>query len=262
MSASQRRAVSMWSLRVFGFVFSVAVCGFVFAEQKAGQPALPEVSAAVPALLVATPEVQSVGHSEVAVPAPRISRAALLASQARTPAKVVTRAAFTSVQVNTDALGANIVGDAANEPSIAVDPTDPSRLVIGWRQFDTIASNFRQAGAAYSHDGAATWTSVGPLDPGQFRSDPVLMADNNGTFFYLSLSSITSMELFRSLDGGVTWSAPVTAHGGDKEWMAVDTTGGPGDGNIYIAWNVEASCCDVSSLGAVTLRIPFRRPTP
>ena len=29
-----------------------------------------------------------------------------------------------SVQVNIDASGMNIVGDAANEPSIAVDPTD------------------------------------------------------------------------------------------------------------------------------------------
>src|SRR5882672_4161355 len=35
---------------------------------------------------------------------------------------------FTSFQVNVDAQGNNIVGDAANEPSIAVDPTDLSKM--------------------------------------------------------------------------------------------------------------------------------------
>ena len=66
-----------------------------------------------------------------------------------------------SVQVNVDANGNNIVGDAANEPSIVVDPTNPQHIVIAWRQFDTIASNFRQAGHAYSTDGGLTWTFPG-----------------------------------------------------------------------------------------------------
>src|ERR1043165_1975645 len=44
-------------------------------------------------------------------------------------------ASFTSVQVNVDASGQNIVGDAANECSISVDPTDSSKKVIAWRQF-------------------------------------------------------------------------------------------------------------------------------
>src|SRR6266566_8458637 len=51
---------------------------------------------------------------------------------------------FTSFQVNVDARGHNIVGDAANEPSIAVDPTDLSTMSIGWRQFNSVTSNFRQ----------------------------------------------------------------------------------------------------------------------
>lgn len=61
-------------------------------------------------------------------------------------------------QVNVDADGNNIVGDAANEPSIAVDPNNPNNIVIGWRQFDTTASDFRQAGYSYSTDGGETWT--------------------------------------------------------------------------------------------------------
>jgi len=38
---------------------------------------------------------------------------------------------FTSFQVNVDANGNNILGDAANEPSITVDPTNHNRMAIG-----------------------------------------------------------------------------------------------------------------------------------
>jgi hypothetical protein len=157
-------------------------------------------------------------------------------------AQVWVRGAYISVQVNVTALGQNIVGDAANEPSIAIDPLNPARMVIGWRQFDNVAFNFRQAGVAYSHDGGHTWVK-NTLDPGQFQSDPVLMADSLGNFYYASLPSEISVEVFKSVDGGVTWLSPVPAFGGDKEWMAVDRTGGIGDGNIYLNWNVQFSCC-------------------
>src|SRR5215471_822200 len=53
---------------------------------------------------------------------------------------------FVSYQVNVDANGQNILGDAANECVIAVDPTNGSKMAIGWRQFDTVTSDFRQAG--------------------------------------------------------------------------------------------------------------------
>src|SRR5262245_27395430 len=49
---------------------------------------------------------------------------------------------FTIVQVNVSSSQANITGDAANEPSIAVDPNNHNRMAIGWRQFDTVSSNF------------------------------------------------------------------------------------------------------------------------
>ncbi|MBN2448400.1 MAG: hypothetical protein JXO22_16855, partial [Phycisphaerae bacterium] len=74
------------------------------------------------------------------------------------PARVVRRGSYECVQVNVDALGLNIVDDAANEPSLAINPLDPDEIVVVWRQFDTVASDFRQAGYAYSHDGGVTWT--------------------------------------------------------------------------------------------------------
>ena len=147
------------------------------------------------------------------------------------------------VQVNVDAMGNNIIGDAANEPSIAVDPTAPNRMVIGWRQFDNVASNFRQAGWAWSHDGGRTWTFPGVIEPGFFRSDPVLDADSDGTFYYCSLSGGFAVQFFKSFDSGLSWGPPSPAFGGDKQWFSIDRTGGIGHGNVYMAWSSFAGCC-------------------
>ena len=54
-------------------------------------------------------------------------------------------ATFTSFQVNVDANHQNIIGDAANECSISVDPTNGNKKTIAWRQFNNVISNFRQA---------------------------------------------------------------------------------------------------------------------
>jgi len=155
------------------------------------------------------------------------------------PAPRVKRGLFSSVQVNVDRHGFNIIGDAANEPSMAVDPTNPNRLVIGWRQFDTISSNFRQAGWGFSTDGGRSWTFPGVLERGVFRSDPVLDADNAGRVFYNSLRAESSSfwcEVYAWEAAGISWQEPVFAHGGDKQWMSVDRSGGIGDGNIYSHW--------------------------
>jgi hypothetical protein len=65
---------------------------------------------------------------------------------------------FTSYQANVDASGNNILGDAANEPSISVDPTDGNKMVIAWRQFNSINSDFRQGGWGYTTDSGIHWT--------------------------------------------------------------------------------------------------------
>ncbi len=151
---------------------------------------------------------------------------------------------FFATQVNVDANGDNIVGDAANEPSIAVDPTNPMRMAIGWRQFDTIASDFRQAGYGFTTNGGYTWTFPGVIDPGVFRSDPVLESDSEGRFYYNSLTvgAGYSTNVYRSTGDG-TWDSGPYAYGGDKQWMVIDKTGGIGDGNIYSNWNVGFSIC-------------------
>ncbi len=169
------------------------------------------------------------------------------AEHPRSPATRFTRDSFFAVQVNVDDLGQNIDGDAANEPSIAVDPTDPDKMVIGWRQFDTVTSNFRQAGYAYTVDGGQTWTFPGVIEPGVFRSDPVLDSDSQGGVYYNSLtvegSSDYLCDVFRSTEAGLPWDAGTPAQGGDKQWMVIDKTGGVGDGHIYSFWTSYWSIC-------------------
>ncbi len=120
-------------------------------------------------------------------------------------------ASFTSFQVNVNASGQNIVGDAANECSISVNPIDGSKKTIAWRQFNDVTSNFRQGGWGYTTNGGATWTFPGVLENDVFRSDPVTNSDEVGNFFYLSLQSDVNQsffcdDLWRSLNGGQSWT--------------------------------------------------------
>jgi uncharacterized repeat protein (TIGR01451 family) len=145
---------------------------------------------------------------------------------------------FTSHQVNVNGAGMNITGDAANEPSIAVDPTDHNRMVIGWRQFDSVTSNFRQGGWGWTNNGGTTWTFPGVLESGVFRSDPVLDADDTGRFYFLSLLQSFDVTMWRSLNGGQTFTNIAPAKGGDKQWFVIDNTAtSTGHGFQYQFWD-------------------------
>ena len=160
---------------------------------------------------------------------------------------------YRSVQVNVDGSGNNILGDAANEPSLAISPIDPNRIVVGWRQFDSVLSDFREAGVAYSVNGGRSWSPQAVIEDGVFHSDPVLQSDADGSFYYFSVEEPPPsaprryhVSLFKSVDGGVTWRSPVDARGGDKEWFAIDRTTGVGRGNIYGSWDRFLSCCSMT----------------
>lgn len=149
----------------------------------------------------------------------------------------VTANGYASVQVNVTASGNNKVGDAANEPSMSIDRSHPNRIAVGWRQFDSVMSNFRQAGNAYSTDGGITWHNNQVFTPGTFRSDPVLDVDANGKFYYNSLQQTFYDDIFGSVNGGALYKFQGPATGGDKQWMTIDRTTGIGRGNLYQSWS-------------------------
>ena len=141
-----------------------------------------------------------------------ITRLRLLEKMETSPRMISQFGVFTSYQANVDQNGQNIVGDAANECAISVDPTDGNRMTIAWRQFNNVTSNFRQGGWGYTTDGGIHWTFPGVLENNVFRSDPVTKSDEIGQFF-LSQSSVERQQqsffcddLWRSTNGGQTWT--------------------------------------------------------
>lgn len=180
------------------------------------------------------------------------------------------------VQINLDpASGLDIVGDAANEPTLAVNPLDPLNMVVGWRQFTTINSDSRFAGFGYTIDGGESWINGGQLSPppdqppNAEQSDPVLTVDANGTFYYWSEvfrpNPPTTHYVYRSFDNGATWDEPEPVESpatpGDKEWMVCDRSGGIGDGHLYGGWNnfnLGGQCFVRSTDGGDTWSDPVR----
>lgn len=194
------------------------------------------------AAVAQTPGAPPVTHKEepnmppIVAPGPRMTTPPL-------PPETLRVGPFQSVQVNVDGAGNNIVGDAANEPSIAVHRVNGNQIAIGWRQFDSILSDFRQAGHAYSTNAGSTWTNPGVFTPGLFRSDPVLACDSNGRMYYNSLQSNFNCDMFISTNGGQTWGNPIPAFGGDKQWMVIDLNPGATNSNIYVCWSFTTGCC-------------------
>jgi len=148
---------------------------------------------------------------------------------------------YTSYQVNVDANGNNIVGDAANEPSLCVDPNNPNRMAIGWRQFNNVSSNFRQGGWGFTSDGGVHWSFPGVLQNNTFRSDPVLNSDSAGNFYYLSLLQDFFDDIWRSVNGGQNFNDLGPATGGDKQWFVIDNTNSPGRGFQYQCWSTAGN---------------------
>ncbi|MGB2985922.1 MAG: sialidase family protein [Phycisphaerae bacterium] len=146
-----------------------------------------------------------------------------------------TRGPYQSIQVNIDEFGGNIVGDAGNEPSIAIDPTDSNNIVIGWRQFDNVESDFRQADFAYSHDGGQTWSFPGVLEPGVFSSDPVLDADADGNFYYYSLQPYRGPDAWQWFG-----TMSVAPHGRiDVVWNDTRNTGEANRSELFYAFSTD-----------------------
>ncbi|MBI3459974.1 exo-alpha-sialidase [Candidatus Acetothermia bacterium] len=107
------------------------------------------------------------------------------------------------------------------------------------------------AGISVSTDGGKTFQDKGRLTAnasGWGLSDPVLTVDRRGNFYSVSNQRNAQgdplMGVSKSSDGDQTFSVPVLIPGTgpsnsfyqDKPWIAVDDTGGPFDGNVYIAW--------------------------
>ncbi len=148
--------------------------------------------------------------------------------------------AYLNIRVNNDT-----TDQLQNEEQIVMNPTDTTNMVAVWRDFRL---GYRQVTYAYTYDGGLTWEQDLFSEPQYiWDSDPGLTVDTAGNFYAVILSYNSTLEpnglfVYKSTDGGATWSGPVTVINGvsgvfeDKELIACDRSVGPYTNNLYVAW--------------------------
>ncbi|MFH2037547.1 MAG: dockerin type I domain-containing protein [Candidatus Zixiibacteriota bacterium] len=130
-----------------------------------------------------------------------------------------------------------------NEEQVWVCPTDSNVILALWRDFRL---GYRQIGVGRSVDGGNTWTDslvTRQIYPRQ--SDPCVDVDREGNmylcFMDYNYGFQSTFSVLKSFDKGITWpfwyNTPVnTTTFEDKQFITIDRTGGPYDGNFYICW--------------------------
>jgi hypothetical protein len=136
------------------------------------------------------------------------------------------------------------------EPYLAVNPQNQQQLVAAWMGFQ--ANNKVVIKSSVSTNGGLTWST--PIWQPHIVStyscaDVSVKFDNNGNVFlnYIDydneLFTAGKVVVRKSTDGGMTWGNAVEVLSLldcpnkvclDRPWMAIDCSGGPLDGTIYI----------------------------
>src|SRR5918996_4278141 len=163
-----------------------------------------------------------------------------------------------------------------NEPFVAVDPTNPSQIAVGWNDYCLTDFAAGWEGFAFSTNGGASWTdSLVPGYPqdtspeGQesplfgrqaFAGDPIAAFDNAGNLFvggiafnragaingdvyvatYLTDPHLSGYPVDYERTLVVGRGTPSRNFQGvfqDKPMLEVDRTGGANDGNVYVCWS-------------------------
>ncbi|PYJ06470.1 MAG: hypothetical protein DME95_00510 [Verrucomicrobia bacterium] len=118
------------------------------------------------------------------------------------------------------------------ESFVVVNPTNTNNLVAFSNNPGT-ASIFR----AYSTDGGANWTR-GTVATGVACCDGQAAWDTFGNLFLIYINnSVNQINVILSTDGGVTFSAPVTAGTGSVDQPSIAV----GNGSVWVDWNQSGS---------------------
>lgn len=126
-------------------------------------------------------------------------------------------------------------GSGSGDPQIAIDGS--GNAVAIWRRYD---GNNDIAQSSWSDDGGASWSaSVSLSEPGEGASNPRIVIDESGighAVWNRYDGNDGRVQYTRTIDGGVTWSAPVnlSTSGGSAQrpHIAVD-----GSGNLIAVWH-------------------------
>jgi hypothetical protein len=158
---------------------------------------------------------------------------------------------------NTQATYSPSPNNARSESELEANPLNPLNLVGSSKRFNNPATYDFTLAAYASFDGGESWSEAPPLtllgDPDPSRvwagiSDPAIAWDDAGNCYLVALpfaGTTLGIAVYKSTDGGRTWSAPNFIHrstGDDKQWATGDRTpGSPYYGRVYAAWDNGSS---------------------
>jgi hypothetical protein len=172
---------------------------------------------------------------------------------------------------NVDIAGETTPDRQRVEPTIAVDPHNPSIIVTGAQDLRLKAvGEHRWHGYYRSTDGGETWSSSllpgfpgdtslqgtsSPLHVYNTTTDPVMAFDRSGNLYYAGIAfelnctptaSITCYPevafVAKYTNDGSAYAGTTLINGfypADKPWIAVDTTGSLTDGFVYLSFDAN-----------------------
>lgn len=140
-----------------------------------------------------------------------------------------------------------------NEPSIAVNPTNPDNIVAFYHDYSAIPDVFAYAVFSRSTDRGNTWSApqMVPLTQPLYHHscDPSVATDAAGNFYFCYMSynnTHADIAVSVSTNGGLSItggpflvysSSPATGTFADKCWIEVDAwPGSPNVGNMYVVF--------------------------
>jgi hypothetical protein len=130
--------------------------------------------------------------------------------------------------------------DAHYEVYAAADLKDPSRLVAASFLFPQ-DGGVAQTVVYASRDGGLSWKPTLQGKQLDNSGDPALAYGPDGTVYYAASQIPSSgpriMLFYRSKDGGATWDPRDILTYTDREYIAVDATGGKHNGRVYVNGN-------------------------
>jgi hypothetical protein len=139
-----------------------------------------------------------------------------------------------------------LFANAEVEPSLAIDPRDPRRLIVAYQQDRFSAGAARGLVASRSSDGGKTWARTelpfslcasGQTTGWARASDPWVSIGPDGRAYLIGLGF--GIAVSTSTDGGRRWSAPVTLAANDGTQLVdkCTVTADPGRAGVaYAVW--------------------------
>jgi len=163
--------------------------------------------------------------------------------------QLVSSASGDDIQISTSTL-------PQNEPSVALEPSNPQHLVAGAN--DQLSTGANWLAVYTSSDGGLSWTNglipnTGPLAIFHEASDPAVSFSENGTLYYSGVAfnilrgNAVAGTVFvsKSIDDGSSFPLTTIVASGsskiggifnDKPYLGVDETTGLFAGRVYVSW--------------------------